>query len=430
MRYAGPTMSHGLSAAIRTRIERRLRRLALPVRVVLPDGSPLDLGPAPQIVLALRRRAVVFMLLRGDVDALGRAYVEGDLVVEGRIEDVIDIGIALAERLKRMGWALRLPALVPQLRRRHTAAADASWISYHYDVSDAFYALWLDRRMIYSCAYFETGAEDIDAAQEQKLAHICRKLRLRPGERLLDVGCGWGGLLAFAAEHYGVTGVGITISGNQYEFARRRIAEQGLSDRVELRLEDYRALKGEASFDKIVSVGMYEHVGHDNRPLYFATLARLLKANGLLLNHGITATDPGGGRSGPPGGGFIDRFVFPGGELPHIARAIGEMAAQGLDVLDVENLRPHYAATLSHWVKRLEAQQGAAIEAAGEARFRIWRVYMAGCAIAFARNWLSIYQVLAGKCGKDGALTRPWTRRHQYVADDPAVISRAHWGGA
>ena len=404
-------------------LEPRLRGLALPLRLVFPDGSALELGDAPTVELAFHRRGLLRKLLRGDLDALGAAYVAGELGVEGRIEDVIAVGIALAERLRRVGrfWptlAARLP------RRRHTQAADRHWVQSHYDVSNDFYALWLDRRMIYSCAYFVSGSEDIDQAQEQKLLHLCCKLRLQPGERLLDVGCGWGGLLRFAAERFGVTGVGITLSRNQHDLARRRLAEAGLGERVEIRLQDYRALPESEAFDKVVSVGMYEHVGIANLAPYFATLRRVVKPHGIVLNHGITTTEPDGG-SRAPGGGFIDRFVFPGGELPHISHVLHEMARQGLDVIDVESLRPHYAQTLTRWVRRLEAAKDAAVAAAGAERYRIWRVYMAGSAEAFARNWSSVYQVVAGKPAADGGLTRPWTRRHQYLPEEPAALTPA-----
>ncbi|MGH7088560.1 MAG: class I SAM-dependent methyltransferase, partial [Stellaceae bacterium] len=346
------------------------------------------------------------------------AYVAGDLEADGRIEDIIAIGIALAERCGRVKFLAQAARLLP--RRRHSRAADAEFIRHHYDVSNEFYALWLDRRMIYSCAYFETGGEDIDRAQEQKLDHICRKLRLAPGERLLDVGCGWGGLLQFAAERYGVCGVGVTISEKQRDHACERIAAAGLGERIEVRLQDYRDILGEAQFDKIVSVGMYEHVGRANLGRYFAALHRLAKPNGLVLNHGITTTDPLGRPQGPAGGSFIDRFVFPGGELPHISLVLQEMARQGFDVIDVESLRPHYAATLARWVERLEAQEARAVALAGPERYRIWRIYMAGCAAAFARNWISVYQVVGGRCAADGSLARPWTRRHQYADAVPA----------
>lgn len=407
-----------------------LRSAALPLKISLWNGTELQFGPAPKIHLIFRRSYLLRRLLRGDIDALAQAYVEGDLAVEGRLEDVLKVGIEIADRLGRFAWMAAFARFVPRLPQRHTRSADAEWIRFHYDVSNEFYALWLDRRLTYSCAYFHTGQEDIDTAQEQKLNHLCRKLRLKPDERLLDVGCGWGGLLEYAARRYGIRGLGITLSQKQHDYAQRRLFESGLSDRVEIRLTDYRDLDGAAAFDKIVSVGMYEHVGAANRPLYFGKLFGLLRNNGLLLNHGITTADPSGKSAGPRGGAFIERYVFPGGELPHIARVMQEMADQRFEVFDVENLRPHYAATLLHWVRRLEARKSEAIALAGEARYRVWRIYMAGCAIAFERNWLALYQVLAGKGGGNGSLDRPWTRRHQYVDDDPALAPASlDWSG-
>jgi cyclopropane-fatty-acyl-phospholipid synthase len=406
----------------------RLSQLGLPLELVLWNGMHIALAPDTTVTLKLHRRGVLRQLLLGDLDGLGRSYVEGALTVSGRLRDILGVGIVLAERIGRMAWLTRLAARRP--RRRHTRQADATWVGQHYDVSNEFYALWLDRRMVYSCAYFKNGDEDIDTAQAQKLDHLCRKLRLRPGERLLDIGCGWGGLLAWAAARYGVTGVGITVSREQHAYANARLATEGLDGRVEVRLEDYRDLAGEAVFDKIVSVGMYEHVGRANLPLYFRMIHRLLRPGGIALNHGITAGDTQGRSLGRPGGRFIEQYVFPGGELPHLSEVVREMARQELEVLDVECLRPHYAQTLLHWLQRLEGQRARATELAGIERYRIWRIYLAGCALAFERGWVSVHQVVVGKPDARGRLSRPWTRRHQYVADDPALMAgAADWAG-
>jgi len=401
----------------------RLGAGGLPLRIVFWDGEAFDFAPTPAVTIALNSRRLLRRFLTGDMGRLAEAYVEGELAVDGRVEDVLRVGIALAERLGRAPVLRRLAPLAARLPRRRSKARDAEWVRYHYDVSNEFYRLWLDRRMVYSCAYFMTGAEDLDTAQEQKLDHICKKLRLAPGERLLDIGCGWGGLLIWAAQHYGISGIGVTLSRPQSELARERAAEAGLAERLEFRIADYRDIAGEGEFDKIVSVGMYEHVGLANLPRYFAAIARLLKPGGLMLNHGITAGDRDGRAQGPPGGEFIDRFVFPGGAVPHISRALYEIAGAGLEILDVEDLRPHYPPTLMHWVRRLEVAREAAIAAGGPEHYRIWRLYMAGMAHAFARGWLSVAQVLAVKPLPQGPAPRPWTRQYQYMGEAPARLS-------
>jgi cyclopropane-fatty-acyl-phospholipid synthase len=410
-------------------LRRRFGDRPPPLRLRFWDGETFDFAASPQVTIALNTPKLMRLFMTGDMARLGQAYVAGEITVEGRLKDVLEIGIGLAERLGRsplLRGAARLAALRP---RRHSKTRDAAAIAYHYDVSNDFYRLWLDRNLVYSCAYFLTGEEDLDAAQEQKLDHICRKLRLKPGERLLDIGCGWGGLLFRAAEHYGVAGMGVTLSDRQFDYATQAARARGLAGRVEIRRQDYREISGEAVFDKIVSVGMYEHVGLANLPLYFEAMARLLKPGGLALNHGITAAQRDGQPQGPPGGEFIDEFVFPGGELPHVSRVLYEIAGAGLEILDMEDLRPHYPPTLVHWVCRLEANREAAIAAAGVERYRIWRMYMAGMACAFDRGWLSVCQTLAQKPLATGPAPRPWSRAYQYREDPEPPLSRSpDWG--
>ncbi len=253
-------------------------------------------------------------------------------------------------------------------------------------------------------------------AQEQKLDHICRKLRLAPGERFLDIGCGWGALPIWAASRYQARVLGVTLSRNQHDYAQARVRELGLADRCEVRLLDYRDIPEDEPFDKIASVGMFEHVGRKNLPAYFAKIARLLAPGGLVLNHGITLNAPGRRELGSGIGEFMDDYVFPGGELAHLSQVIAEMSGQGLEPADVESLRPHYAKTLWAWVDRLEAGREAAVAAVGERGYRIWRIYMAGSAHAFERGWTTIYQVLAGKPAANGALMLPATRDDLYTA--------------
>ncbi len=397
----------------------RLEGDPLPLRLQFWDGKAFDFATTPTVTLTLHSHEPVRALLKGDFARLGDAYVEGVLSVDGDIDEILRVGIGLAERFGQLAPIGLLARLISRIPRRHSIQSDAANVRYHYDVGNDFYRLWLDERMVYSCAYFKTGLEDIDTAQRQKLDHICRKLMLSPGERLLDLGCGWGGLLLWAATHYGVNGVGITLSERQYSYARELVANSGLADRIDIRLQDYRAFDGNALFDKIASVGMYEHVGLENLPAYFENAARLLRPGGAFLNHGIVATDPQGRAQGPAGGEFIDRYVFPGGAVPHLSRVLIELSRAGLEFADAEDLRPHYALTLQHWSRRLEARRADAAGAAGEKRLRIWRVFLAGMAHAFDRGWLSIAQVLSFKPVVGGGTTRPWTRTYQYAEDKP-----------
>ncbi len=392
----------------------RLAADALPLRLVFWDGEGFDFAALPSVTITLHSARLLRLLLSGNFAALGDAYVAGEIGVDGSIADIMRVGITLAERVGKSTALSRLGRLASLVPRRHSPRKDRADVGYHYDVGNDFYRLWLDDNMIYSCAYFKDGTEDIDLAQRQKLDHICRKLMLRPGERLLDLGCGWGGLLYWAAQHYGVTGVGITLSERQCAYARQWIAAGQLGGKVEILKQDYRDLADAAGFDKIVSVGMYEHVGIRNLPRYFATVRRLLRPGGAFLNHGIVTTDPHGRAQGPAGGEFIGRYVFPGGAVPHLSRVVFEVARAGLEFADAEDLRPHYARTLSHWSQRLEARRDEAIRAAGERRYRIWRVYLAGMAHAFDRGWLSVAQVLAFRPAQNAEPYRPWTRSYQY----------------
>jgi cyclopropane-fatty-acyl-phospholipid synthase len=248
------------------------------------------------------------------------------------------------------------------VRVAHDKETDAKAISYHYDLSNAFYQLWLDSDMAYSCAYFETGSETLEQAQQAKFRHLCRKLRLQPGEYLLDVGCGWGGLARYAAREFGAKVFGITLSKEQLALARERVTAEGLDDQIELQLLDYRDLPQDGRFDKVVSVGMFEHVGHANLAEYCKTLFGAVKEGGLVMNHGITAKHTDGRPVGRGAGDFIEKYVFPNGELPHLSMISAEISEAGLEVVDVESLRLHYARTLDHWSERLEDN----LEAAGK----------------------------------------------------------------
>ncbi|ADE12096.1 class I SAM-dependent methyltransferase [Sideroxydans lithotrophicus] len=268
-------------------------------------------------------------------------------------------------------------------------------ISFHYDVSNDFYALWLDQQMVYSCAYYEEASQSLEQAQCNKLDHICRKLRLKPGEWLLDIGCGWGALICWAAEHYGVNAHGITLSRKQYDHAQRTINRRGLGQKVTVELMDYRDLKGEAEYDKLASVGMFEHVGLKNLPAYFAVANRVLKPGGLFLNHGITSDEGGWKKSITTE--FINRYVFPDGQLETISTVQQIMEDAKFEIHDVEGLRHHYALTLREWVRRLEQHHEEAISHVSEPTYRIWRFYMAACAQQFEEGHTGLYQILASK---------------------------------
>jgi cyclopropane-fatty-acyl-phospholipid synthase len=397
--------------ALLGRVEQKVRELRLPIAITLWDGRRIEAAGNSDVNVAIRSPKVLASVVKPTMGKLARHYVEGEIDLEGAPRQIMRLGEALA--------GLPGPGAASGGRLRkwigHTRVFDKKAIRHHYDVSDEFFGLWLDTRRVYSCAYFRRADDTLEMGQEQKLDHICRKLMLKPGERFLDIGCGWGALVRWAAQRYGVRATGITLSQNQYDYARARIAEEKLGDTCDVRLLDYRDLAENEPYDKIASVGMFEHVGRKNLPLYFGKIFRLLKPGGLVMNHGITLNAPDQEELGSDIGSFIDDYVFPGGELTHISTVLCEMSAQGLESWDVESLRPHYARTLWQWVDRLEANAKQALACVGEKNFRIWRIYMAGSAHAFERGWMSIYQVLAGKALDNGRLSVPSTREYIYA---------------
>lgn len=392
-------------------IERIRGERPLPLRLELWDGRRYELGPEPKVRILAKHPGALRYLASPDMSSLGEAYVEGHIDIDGALADILRI----AEEVARRSGARVHEWVWLRHRIGHTRRVDRRAISHHYDVSNDFYRIWLDRNMVYSCAYFKTGEEGLDLAQEQKLDHICRKLLLQPGDRFLDIGCGWGALVIWAAQHYGVDATGVTISRQQYEEAKRRIEAAGVADRCRVELRDYRDMEGDESYDKIASVGMFEHVGHKNMGLYFQKIHRLLKPGGIVMNHGITNSDPDY-RWGKLGGGrFIGRYVFPHGELPHLSFVLRVMSQQNLEVADVESLRYHYARTLQHWSQRLENQAEQALSLVGPKTLRIYRIYLAGCAHAFQQGWINIQQVLAFKNDPSLRNPLPWTRSHLYT---------------
>ena len=383
--------------AISTAIGSRLAHLPPELALEWPGGHLGDEDAG--VRLKLRSRQLLVGLARGHIGHLADAYVRGDLEIDGALRDVMAVAAELAGDPVHRGARGALGRGLRRWRSHwvHQPARDADQVRFHYDVCDEFFALWLDPLRVYSCAYFGHPTMTLAQAQEAKLDLICRKLQLTPGQRFLDIGAGWGGLLFHAAERYGVQALGITLSRNQHAHVSRLIEERGLQGRVEIRLLDYRDLHEEDAFDRIASVGMFEHVGRARLDGYFAHLCSLLRPGGLLLNHGIAAGGLHNQQLGAGIGDFIERHIFPGGELVHAARAVEGLARGGLELLDAENLRPHYARTLWAWSQGLEAQLDRARELTNEATVRAYRLYLAGSAMSFEQGWLALYQLIAAR---------------------------------
>ncbi len=399
-----------MSEALQKLIANRYQGRDIPISLVLPDGARVRLSSQPAVEVYARNLSGLRALATPEMGNLARAYVKNDVDFTGAAKPVLGIAESMVGHVEHAGRTVgsRLRHWSRQLR------GNKANIAHHYDVSNDFYRMWLDERMVYSCAYFKHADDTLDMAQAQKLDHICRKLRLAPGERLLDIGCGWGGLVFWAAENYGVDATGITLSENQFAHVSEQIKARGLEGRVRVQLIDYEKLPEDKLFDKISSVGMFEHVGVSRFPRYFGKIWRLLKPGGFVLNHGITHNSLGLRGLGSGIGEFIDEYVFPGGELAHAATVMQAMAQEGLEVVDAEALREHYAKTLWAWTERLEAHADAARKEVGEERYRVWRIYMAGSAHAFDRGWMSLWQFLGGKPLPDGTLPHPLTRDYMY----------------
>ncbi|WP_344261641.1 cyclopropane-fatty-acyl-phospholipid synthase family protein [Streptomyces sodiiphilus] len=418
----------------------RLLGEELPFRLRAWDGSETG-PPGPGVLVVRNRDALRRMLFRPGELGLARAWVAGDLDAEGDLYELLHRLSGLlwereAQPSKRAALqavpgllALAGPQLPPppppeEIRRRtgrrHTLRRDREAISHHYDVGNRFYELVLGPSMVYSCAYWGGEARTLEQAQAAKLDLICRKLDLREGQRLLDVGCGWGSMVLHAAREYGVRAVGITLSQEQAACARKRVAEAGLADRIEIRVQDYRRTS-DGPFDAISSIGMAEHVGDDRYREYAARLLALLRPGGRLLNHQI-ARRPDPDDEPYELNAFIDAYVFPDGELAPVGRTVALLEQAGFEVRDLESLREHYALTLREWVRNLEENWPQAVSLTTEGRARVWRLYMAASAVAFERAQIGINQVLAVRATGDGGSglplrTRAWL---QEAGPDPS----------
>ncbi|MFI5243373.1 MAG: class I SAM-dependent methyltransferase [Gemmatimonadales bacterium] len=403
--------------------------------VRLWDGTidaPRDVTALPFTFVVTSPGALRRALLPPSEFRLAMSYIRGDLDIEGDLERASELADAIRTRLSSPSAIAALIAHLlaqpgdeaqpgaPRAARGAVQTRDAAAIRFHYDVGNDFYALWLDRDMVYSCAYFRRGDETIDEAQQAKLDHICRKLRLVPGERLLDIGCGWGALIRHAVKHYRVTALGVTLSPSQAAIANQRIIDAGLARSCVVELRDYRELDG-MKFDKIASVGMFEHVGRKRLPSYFQTVFALLEPGGLFLNHGIIeAPEHEGAASSIASrllwrkGDFIGRLVFPRGELVRLDEEIANGEGSGFKTRDVESLREHYVLTLRKWMRRLEANEAEATRMVGKEMYRTWRLYLAASAQGFESGRLSLAQVLFAKPDGQGRVRAPRTREDLY----------------
>jgi cyclopropane-fatty-acyl-phospholipid synthase len=428
-------MPHRQAAQVVADLVQALLGVPTPWGVCCWDGSEAPGPPGAPTLVVTSPRALRRIVYSRDELGLARAYVSGDVEVDGDLFRMLEFPDSLLARpslhldrsalrpllgdLVRNG-VLGLPVPPPpeesRLRGlRHSLRRDRAAISHHYDVGNDFYALLLGQTMVYSCAYFATPATTLDDAQRAKLDLVCRKLDLRPGMRLLDVGCGWGSLVLHAAAASGVHAVGVTISAEQAHLARRRVKETGLDDRVEIRVQDYREVR-DGPYDAVASVGMAEHVGRARLPGYAATLHALLAPGGRLLNHAI-AHGPDAGRPGRESRSFVTRYVFPDGELQPLAEHVGVLERAGFEVRDVEGLREHYALTCRAWVANLEAHWDDALRVVSPARARVWRLYLAGSALSFERRRVGVNQILATTAA-DRAGAGSWPMR------------RPDWSGA
>lgn len=404
----------GAASATQLREESRVVFARPTYAVVYANGFSLVNGDGPPtFTLFVKDSAQLNRILHGDAYSSAIDFIQGEFDVQGDLVEAIRFKGANTQR----GLTGVLAAAAARCSPRRleswfqTKRRAAKNIEFHYDRSNDFYHAFLDSRMVYSCAYFRNRVQNIDDAQVAKLDHICRKLDVQQGERFLDVGCGWGSLVIRAAEKYGANALGCTLSSQQADFAAQAAAEKCVGDRAIVRKVDYRELQG--SFQKISSVGMFEHVGRRRLRTYFSTIFNMLDGGGLFLNHGIIRPE---GVSDGPETLFLQQKVFPGGELAHLSTVIREAERVGFEVLDVENLRPHYALTCRRWVENLQRNADECLKATNAETYRTWLLYLAGSAASFEKGVTDIYQILFAK--REVSQLRHLTREYMYRSDD------------
>jgi cyclopropane-fatty-acyl-phospholipid synthase len=422
-------MTRRPAASLVADLAQALLGVPLPLGLRCWDGSQVEGPPGSPTLIVHSPTALRRIVYARDELGLARAYVSGELDFDGDLYAALQLPDALAERpslrldpralrplladLVRsgvLGWPVPPPDEEARLRgRRHSSRRDRDAISHHYDVGNAFYGLLLGPSLVYSCAYYDTPATTLTDAQQAKLDLVCRKLDLQPGMRFLDVGCGWGSLVLHAAATYGVEAVGVTISAEQADLARRRIADAGLRGQVEIRVQDYREVT-DGPYDAVASVGMAEHVGRAQFPIYVAGLHALLAPGGRLLHHAI-ARGPEGGEERLETRSFLARYVFPDGELQPLSDHVGFLERAGFEVRDVEGLREHYALTCRAWVANLEDHWEEALRHVSPGRARVWRLYLASAALAFERRRVGINQIVATKADTAGRGPGRWPLR-------------------
>ncbi len=404
---APPTETEDAAVASRRILDLLLSEYSGPVTIRLWNGDVIKESTSTNCAIIFRNSAPIRdMVSQQSVLNLAEHFLVGNVDIEGDMEAVFDFveymithAPTWKDILKAKKQAWQMPTDKGQGIFRNSSSVytpkknSKETIAHHYDVSNEFYRLWLDPEMVYSCAYFKEENQNLAEAQRDKLDHICRKLRLKPGLKLLDIGCGWGALVIWAARNYGVQAHGITLSERQYNYAVERVRSEGLEDLVNIELIDYRNLPKDAQYDRVVSVGMFEHIGVENYPVYFGTVSRVLKPNGLFLNHGISSRNE---YTSSPYTQFINKYVFPDGQLSRISTATEAMEKEGLEIIDVEGLQRHYAITLRRWTEALEANKDQALEIVEDRVYRLWVIYMYGYAYYFERGDFTVYQTLVG----------------------------------